>query len=614
MDNSSREVMIEFADKYFGEYQIKSSGMDEKLIPELCPLCQGGSSGRDKRTFVLFLNNGTFVCKRGSCGRHGRFEELTKELSGNEIHIARQGFQKKSDKQFVLPSSDVFAVTDTIYTYFETRKISRETVDALDIAATKEGDIVFRFFWDGEEIFRKYRHPWKPRKEDKRKEWQDSGTKSILFNMDKVVFSQPLVITEGMIDMMALYEAGITNAVSVPSGCDNLDWVTTCWDWLEKFQTIILFGDNDDPGRRMVDTLIKKLGEHRVLVVRDYPTVENTNKKCKDANEILYRFGESALIEMVDSAEEIETKGLIKLSSVIPTDPTKGNRIKTMIPDLDAAFGGLKEGGVTVLTGQSGMGKSTLSGLLMLNAIEQGYKVCAYSGELPKEDFQEWINLQAAGSEWIGLKYDPIAGKNIPFVPLEVQRRIMDWYDPYFFLYNNDEPFLDVTQADAILQVFTVAAKKDDCKLFLVDNLMTSLADNDEEYRAQAVFVNAMKQFARHYNAHVLIVAHARKVKYGETIQKADVSGSAAIINLADGALVSERPDIRILKNRKWGYQKVVQCVYCGDSRRIYQADAGDKNRFSWDKSGLTPPRVLANSLPEYGPQLSQEQNSNQPF
>ena len=190
----------------------------------------------------------------------------------------------------------------------------------------------------------------------------------------------------------------------------------------------------------------------------------------------------------------------------------------------------------------------------------------------------------------------------------------MDWYSPYFWLYNNDEPFVDVKQADAILQVFTVAARKEECKLFLVDNLMTTTADSDEEWRAQAVFVNSMKQFAKHYNAHVLIVAHARKVKNGEKINKADVSGSSAIVNLADSAIVSERPNLRIIKNRDDGEQRLIECVYCGDSRRIYEAAHGDLNKFSWDKSGLTPPKQRADSMPEYGPKFSDDPATRQPF
>ncbi|MBQ1508869.1 MAG: toprim domain-containing protein, partial [Erysipelotrichaceae bacterium] len=259
IDASSRQSLIEFSDLYLAPYSIKTSGNDEKLIPDYCPFCHGGSNNKDKHTFCLFLNNGAFVCKRGACARHGRFDELSKELSGKEIKLSNTGISKKSDKQFVLPSSEVFPPTEQVYKYFETRKISRETVDAMKIGADKDGNIVFRFFWNGEEVFRKYRKPQKPGPKE-RKEWQDPGTKAILYNMDNVVFSQPLVITEGMIDMLSLYEAGITNAVSVPSGCDNNDWITYCYDWLEKFHTIILFGDNDPPGHRAIENWTKKLG------------------------------------------------------------------------------------------------------------------------------------------------------------------------------------------------------------------------------------------------------------------------------------------------------------------------------------------------------------------
>ena len=104
----------------------------------------------------------------------------------------------------------------------------------------------------------------------------------------------------------------------------------------------------------MTDTLVKRLGEYRCQVVRDYPQIPGSSPPlyCKDANEILYRFGESMLLEMVESAEEVQTKGMIRLADVIPVDPTTIPRIKTMIPSLDDAIGGLTEGSVTVFTGK----------------------------------------------------------------------------------------------------------------------------------------------------------------------------------------------------------------------------------------------------------------------
>ena len=616
LDTQERQKLIDFADMYLAPYTIKSSGSDEKLIPDLCPLCHGGSHGKDKRTFALFLNNGTFVCKRGSCGRHGRFEELAKELSNEDVKLHRATWTNKSDKQFVLPSVQVFDPTEEIYKYFESRRISRTTVDALKIGSDFEGNIVFRFFWNGEDVYHKFRKPHKPATPDecRRKEWQESGTKPILYNMDNVVFTQPLIICEGEIDCASLYEAGLTNVVSVPSGCDNNDWVTHCYDWLEKFHTIILFGDNDAPGKRAVETWTKKLGEYRVLIVKNYPEIAGTNpvQYCKDANEVLYRYGESALIEMVESAEDVKTKGLIRVADIIPVDPTKIPRIKTNIPALDDAIGGLAEGCVTVFTGKSGNGKSTLSGLILLNAIEQGYTCAAYSGELSGGLFQEWILAQAAGPDYIGVKWDPIRGRNIPFVSPDIQKRILDWLGDRLLLYDNNEQFVDLKQTDAIINVFTQASRKYNAKVFLIDNMMTSVADSDDEWRAQAMFVNAVKKFATHYQAHVMLVCHPRKTKIGSDITKDDISGTSSIMNLCDNAIVIKRPDLEILKSRLDGRQISISCCYDGASRRIYQADVGDKNKFSWDKSGIVPPSQLARNMPEYGVQLSQL--DKQPF
>ena len=99
--------------------------------------------------------------------------------------------------------------------------------------------------------------------------------------------------------------------VSVPSGCSNLDWLDHCWDWLEKFQTIILFGDSDAPGRKMIHDVVRRLDEARCMVVEDYPE-RSDGTPCKDANEILYFHGAETLKETLDSAAPVPVKGIIQ--------------------------------------------------------------------------------------------------------------------------------------------------------------------------------------------------------------------------------------------------------------------------------------------------------------
>lgn len=479
LNEKSRELIIQFADRYLAPYQIKSKAGGDELIPQICPFCKGGSSGKDYHTFALSLDKGLYVCKRGSCGRHGRFSDLAKEVANEDIRLpsSRESppsgrSSAESGTSYVLPQIELLPPTDQIYDYFHRRGISKETVDYFRIQSDAAGMIVFPFYERGSLIYVKYRRPWKPTPEELRirgKEWQYPGTKPILFNLDGIDYTQRVYLTEGMIDAMALYEAGIHNVVSVPGGCDNMNWIANNWDVLEKIQQFVLFGDNDPPGRKMVQNLAKRLGEYRCLVVSSYPEIPNQpGQTCKDADEILVRLGEFELLDAAESAEEMEVRGLIDVGDIKPVDPTTIPRISTRIPKLDECLGGWCASSVVVLSGESGQGKSTLASQLLLTAVQAGHHVCAYSGELPKEKFLLWLSFQAAGYEYIGLKRDPILQKNVPYIPEEVQSRIQHWLKNRMFLYDNKAMF-ENSQAESIIELFTVAAKKYGCSVFLVD-------------------------------------------------------------------------------------------------------------------------------------------------
>ena len=597
--------MLAFADRHLAPYTVrrKQDGATE-IVPKLCPFCHGGDNG-DENSFALSVDYGVYVCKRGSCGKRGRFQSLAgffgDEASGIGIPVSRS----KAPPTYKLPEVELSPPTEEIYAYFERRKISRGTVDAFSICSDSKGNIVFPFFEDGQLVFVKFRKPKKHQPGDKSpKEWREPGTKAILFGMDACSFSKPLAICEGQIDAMALYEAGIQNVVSVPSGCEDMSWIENCWDFLEKFKTIILFGDNDDPGRRMVQTVAHRLDETRCLIVEDSPP-KPSGGLCKDANEILFYHGEMKLVEMVESAREIPVCGLINLGKVVPVAQDSIPSIRTGIPKLDWAVRGLREGSISVFTGKPGHGKSTLLGLFTLQAVEQGKNVCVYSGELTPEAFQEWIDLQCAGSEYIGLRKDA-EGNPIPCISQAVQQRIIEYYNNKIFLFDNEEIFENESEADAILRIFRLAYRRENCRLYVIDNLMTALSDSDDELVAQKKFVGAMKKFARKYGVHVIITAHPRKNKAGAHLEGEDVGGNSAINNLADFTVAMERPNIRIIKNRVTGWLGLIDCIYCPDSRRIYQSDVGDQNRFSWNKAGIEPPKVRADSLPEFQEQLAE--------
>jgi twinkle protein len=621
LTDQARDLMLQFADAHLAPYKLKSGSGGEKIIPQLCPYCHGGSSGKDTNTFALSIDKGVFVCKRGSCGRHGRFETLAKEIAGETVHLPSDGSQKRSahidaEPSYVLPVVSTHPPTPQIYEYFQKRGISQETVDYFRIASSDDGMIVFPFYDHSVLTYVKFRRPWKPTPEELRlkgKEWQVSNTRQILFNLDSIDYSQPVYLTEGMIDAMALYQVGIHNVVSVPSGCDNMNWIQNCWDTLEKIKQFILFGDADAPGQRMIQELTKRLGEYRCKVITQYPdNPKQPGVKCKDADEILVRLGEFELLDTVESAEDVEVKGLIDIGDIEPVDTTTLPRISTKIPRLDECIGGLMEGSVLLISGASGRGKSTFASQLLLSAVQAGHICCAYSGELPKEKFCLWMYYQAAGYQYIGLKYDKFYGHEVPHLDGKICKRIQQWLKHKVYIYDN-KLLCDKSRAESILELFTVAVKKNNCSVFLCDNLMTALSDDDEELKAQTRFINELKSFAEKYSVTVLCVAHPRKLRTGDKIGLWDVAGSANIVNIADAAIVIERPDIRVIKSRENGRETLISCCYEPCARRIYQADVGDKNNFGWNREGVEKPAVLADTLPEYQVQLG-DNNGAAPF
>ena len=600
MENMSQAVKA-LAGKYFSPFKIRKG----ELIPRLCPFCGGGENG-DQDTFAVGLYNGAFNCKRGQCGKSGSFRELCDYFGEDAPETITFSMSTKKKRLYNRPSeTDILPLTDEAVAYLEKRQISRATLDAYKVGCDAKGNIVFPFYRDGKLIYVKYRQPRPHTKDSKTpKEWQMSNTQPILFGMDLVSFHKPLVITEGEIDALSLYEAGVSNAVSVPCGCDNMEWIETCWSWLEKFQQIIIFGDMDEPGLAMMSTLMARLGEDRCMIPSEYPQAmvngEDYGRSCKDANEILISWGKEGLKAVVDQCEPAPVQGILNLASVQFVDPTKVPRIYTNISALDQAIGGLAEGSLTVCTGKRGHGKSTLGGQFCLNAIKQGYNVCAYSGELPAHKFLEWIMLQATESRYIGIGVDPQSGKRFTVVPPEIQQRIRAWIDGHFFLFDNGVVTKKTTQ-EAILDVFTVCARRYGCKLFLVDNLMSALqCSADDENKAQSDFVAALKNFAVKNKVAVVMVAHPRKTKADAIFQNDDVAGSANITNLADTVLSIEKPNIRVSKNREFGTETVIQCSFSPCNRRIFQTSVGDHMSYPWDHTGIEVPEDPASAYEEF--------------
>jgi twinkle protein len=563
----------DFANKHFREYKIKG----DEIIPLYCPYCEGGSK-RDQNTSAMNIDTGAFNCKRGSCSQAVSFTQLCRDFGEATKDIGKNfeiGQRKK--KVYVAPTTEITPAQAKVENYLKQRGISKTTWESRKVGES-QGNIVFPYYESGQLVLVKFRKPEKYTGEGQ-KAWREKGGKAVFWGMDDCDHKLPLVITEGEFDALVLSEAGVKNVVSVPSGSEDLECVTNCWDWLQGFNKVIIWPDNDEPGQKMARELISKLSPWRCWIVK----VEH-----KDANEMLFKAGKEAVREAVENAQEVPIVGLVRLADVQAFNVEGMVRIPSTASIINKEVGGYALGFLSVWTGESGSGKSTFLGQEMLKAVQEGFNACVYSGELPGALFRYWIDLQAVGPDpqlWV--KYhDPIKQKDLHKPTKTAIEGVHRWYYDKFFLCDS---FGTINDED-LLELFDYAYKRYNCRVFLADNLMTMnfTGDDRDYYRKQGRMVGKLKDFAYNKNVHVHLVAHPRK--NDGRLTKDDVAGSKEITNRPDnvfGIYRCKEGDeskydgfLDIFKNRWSGQErKDAGLKYDPMTKRMYQpSDGGD-----WD-------------------------------
>ncbi len=201
-----------------------------------------------------------------------------------------------------------------VYEWFKSRGISQKTLDELYVTEGKEfmpqtgkseNTIQFNYIMGDQLINVKYR--------DGRKNFKlYKGAEKIFYNINSIVGYDDCIITEGEMDVLALHEAGIKNAISVPNGAtlnsNNLDYLDNCIDYFENKDKVILAVDNDEPGQALQQEFIRRLGAEVCYLV--------TFEDCKDANEYLIKYGKEKLVKRIEGARPVPLENVTTLKDI----------------------------------------------------------------------------------------------------------------------------------------------------------------------------------------------------------------------------------------------------------------------------------------------------------
>jgi twinkle protein len=211
----------------------------------------------------------------------------------------------EAEKVYIKPDQPVAiqSVGTKVEEWFKTRGISKQTLDDLKVTEgpewmpqtqKTENVIKFNYFMGNQLTNVKYR--------DGRKNFKlFKGAEKVFYNIDSIVGFEYCVLVEGEMDVLALHEAGITNAISVPNGAtlnsNNLDYLDSCIDYFEDKEKIILAVDSDEAGQALQSELIRRLGSEVCYIT--------TFEDCKDANEYLLKHGKEKLSARISGAKPV---------------------------------------------------------------------------------------------------------------------------------------------------------------------------------------------------------------------------------------------------------------------------------------------------------------------
>ena len=494
------------------------------------------------------------------------FLEATKSII-NDFNLNIDIIINESDRKPKKSPTKHENYNKNILTYCEKRNISKATIDYVGV---KENNncVVFEYRNElGEHLANKYR---KTKKSEGPKMWFEKGTNvNTLFNMDKINISEPLLITEGEFDCLSAIESGFKNAVSIPSGVNGTnEWITSNWTFIEQFEEVVIWFDNDEPGIKGAREVFNRLPNSSVKIVRC--------EVANDINELLHKYGKLAVLKQIEKASTPVLEGVATLDMIEDFDVHEAETVKTGIDYIDEKLIGMVFGSLNILSGRNGSGKSTiLNQIYIAEAIKQGYKTFLFSGELVGGNVKYWL-LQTLANEEQFAEYTAKDGHKYKKVTIQSKEKIVNDMKDRFFLYDSDD-----YRIEAIIEKMTILAKRYGVRVFVIDNLMTVESSLKDKYEAETDIVKKLKNFAKKYNSIVHLVAHPRK-SMNDEIEKDDVAGSANITNLADYVTTISRAKddvveydaiLKILKNRHTGVNVGKKLMFSIERKRFYSSE-----------------------------------------
>jgi len=367
-----------------------------------------------------------------------------------------------------------------------------------------------------------------------------------------------LIITEGQFDTLSLYSIGINNVVSLPCGASSVEKAfKDNYAFLQEFDLIFLCFDNDAAGEKAAKKAISMLPENKVRRII---------LPAKDANEWIMQEEDVDIVQFTQyfmNAERFTSEVLFPMEEFddkIFEEINLGT--PTNIHELDSHIGGIRKGEVTVISADTGAGKTTFSLVLAKIMKEAGLNV--------------WINSYEMSHEIIHRKLaSQLIGKNF---------KLKSLYDDEIVRYRawlKDNGKMYINKSSAAVNIFTLKEQLEKAALaykidfVVIDHLdyLHSAGKHEKIFENIEEVMRQLHIYAMEYQVHIVLVAHPHQMKAKEPITMSNLKGSSAIKQYGDNVWLLTRMDridsekvnsvrLQVCKNRLLGNEGFVYLNY----------------------------------------------------
>lgn len=239
----------------------------------------------------------------------------------------------------------------------------------------------------------------------------------------------------------------------------------------------------------------------------------------------------------IEPQDKEDNKGNIwqTLDEIEDEDRSQIVTIPSGITQFDTECCGFDKPSMNVWSGNNGCGKSSLLNQLALNAVDKGFKVAIYSGELRGKKLKRWVLMQAAGkpynkkSQYNDYDY---------FTPDIIKGKIVEWLKDKLYNYNTRYS----SNIEQVCVEIEKLVKEKGVDMLIIDNLscldIETLdgAINEQQKAAIKMII----RLTNNLNVATHLIIHPKK-SYGGYLRKEDVSGAKTLTDLADNVFFLHR-------------------------------------------------------------------------